>query len=328
MAAKDSLQSRSNCKGPPGLPGAVTPAIGTRPPAALVSARQRSSTQGQLHAVQSSLAATEPRACLLVFRTRLTPSCPLSKSSCASKTTRRPLRRRSLKLPSAVSASHSLVSAPERGAINSPSATPIPRPNRNLPPPFSVFSMRISYPPPSEFAAVWFPNASPFQRRGQKRRNQRVTRIHGREPMRTPGLVQPLRFLHQFLNRVSVNRGAHVGSVAHNHVQRADQFLLGIRLQDIASGPGAKGAANQFRGGVQRQQQNLCIRQKVPDDPGGLQAIQARHGHVHDNDLGFQFLRKSNGFLAIVRLTTKLPLREGAQNSLHSAANEGVVIDN
>ena len=39
-----------------------------------------------------------------------------------------------------------------------------------------------------------------------------------------------------------------------------------------------------------------------------FKAIQARHGNIHDDHVGLNSLRKSNGFLAVLGLAAKFPL--------------------
>src|SRR5229473_6358152 len=104
--------------------------------------------------------------------------------------------------------------------------------------------------------------------------------------------------------------------------------MLGIGLQDVAASTGAECAAHQLRRRMQCKQQNLSVRQDVANNAGGLQAIQTRHGNVHDDNFRFYSLGKPDGFLTVFCFAAKFPLRKGMEYALNAAANHGMVIDN
>src|SRR5882762_6758070 len=79
---------------------------------------------------------------------------------------------------------------------------------------------------------------------------------------------------------------------------------------------------------MQRKQENLSIRKDIANNAGGLQAIQTRHGNVHDDNFRSYGFGKTDGFLTILCFATKLPLGKSMEYSLNAAANHGMVIDN
>src|ERR1700685_3303441 len=64
-------------------------------------------------------------------------------------------------------------------------------------------------------------------------------------------LVPFAHFFDDALGDVRVDRRADVGAVVLDHVQSANQFLLGVGLQNVASRTRAKGAATELGGRVQ-----------------------------------------------------------------------------
>src|SRR6267154_365610 len=135
-------------------------------------------------------------------------------------------------------------------------------------------------------------------------------------------------FQNSLLGYVLIDTRANIGTVTGQYVESPYQFMLGIRLQDIAASAGAEGATHQFGRGMQREQQNLGVRQHVANNACGLQAIQTRHGDVHDDNFRFYAFGKPDSFLAVLCFAAKFPLGKSMEYALNTAANHGVVIDN
>src|SRR5437868_5137855 len=104
--------------------------------------------------------------------------------------------------------------------------------------------------------------------------------------------------------------------------------MLGIGLQNVTASTGPEGTADQLRGRMQRKQENLGVRQDISNNAGGLQAIQTRHGNVHDDNFRFYSFGKPDGFSTILCFAAKFPLRKRMKYALNTAANYGMVIDN
>ena len=130
-----------------------------------------------------------------------------------------------------------------------------------------------------------------------------------------------------FFGRFGVDGRADISSFAEDHIESANEFFLGVGLQDVTACAGAESRFHKFRGGVQSQQQNFNFGQDFVDDAGRFEAVEARHGDVHDDDFGTQFAGEADGVLSVGGFSAELPFRVVAEDALDAAADNGVIVD-
>src|SRR5579872_1269006 len=139
--------------------------------------------------------------------------------------------------------------------------------------------------------------------------------------------VRAADFIDHTVYDLAINSGADIRSFPNHYGKSLHQFLLCIGLQEVTARARAEGVADQFRGFVQREQNDFHSRLRLSNRASRFDAVQPRHGQIHDDDFRLQFCSQANGIIPIVGLAAELPLREWIQYSLNAATNEGVVID-
>src|SRR5260370_37693759 len=78
---------------------------------------------------------------------------------------------------------------------------------------------------------------------------------------------------------------------------------------------------------MKSEQNNFHLGMSVADNAGCLDAIDARHGDVHQDYFWLEFIGKEDGFVAIACFAAKLPFGKRLQDGLDTSANESMVIN-
>lgn len=71
---------------------------------------------------------------------------------------------------------------------------------------------------------------------------------------------------------------------------------------------------------------DVCLRARVANPPGGLDAVEFRHRDIHENDIGPQLLANRNGVAAVRRFANNLDSRTSAKEHPQGLAQNGMVI--
>ena len=79
-------------------------------------------------------------------------------------------------------------------------------------------------------------------------------------------------------------------------------FLDGAVLDQVPHGSGLEGPGHDVAVVVHREHDDGDARLGAVDQPGGLHAVEDRHGDVHQHDVGQQLLGQAERLLAVGRL--------------------------
>ena len=88
-------------------------------------------------------------------------------------------------------------------------------------------------------------------------------------------------------------------------MDRGQQVLFAERLHEIAEDAGLDGARHELVLSVRREHHDRD-RSLVQDPPRGLDAVEARHLHVHDREIGLLRAGELDRLLAVARLGANL----------------------
>jgi len=66
---------------------------------------------------------------------------------------------------------------------------------------------------------------------------------------------------------------------------------------------------------------DTCALRYFPDSPRCLNAVQLRHGDIHNDDVGLKLRRKLNGFAAVRRFSDHLQVVLRLEDEAEAAAN-------
>jgi hypothetical protein len=103
---------------------------------------------------------------------------------------------------------------------------------------------------------------------------------------RCAGLRLVTNFGGQFNQDVSVYSRAHVDSVVLYRLQRLNQILIRVRLQNVAVNSERERRFHQVFRSKQGDKEDLRPRAVLEDLPRRLQPVHLGHGNIHDDDIG------------------------------------------
>jgi hypothetical protein len=109
-------------------------------------------------------------------------------------------------------------------------------------------------------------------------------------------------------------------------VNGCNQVASRVGLQQVSVGAGLEHSSSELFGIVHGQDQNFCVRERSPNLPGGLQAVEFGHTEVKDCHVRFQQFRLGNGFAAGSSFADNLPSSLGFQQVFQTASDEFVII--
>src|SRR5437899_4075217 len=97
-------------------------------------------------------------------------------------------------------------------------------------------------------------------------------------------------------------------------------------LEEIAGGAGAQRLGHVLLGGVHREDQDARAGGLFGDAGGRLEAVETRHGDVHDDDIGAVEACQLEGFAPVRRLRDHVDPADLAQHRADALTNQGVVL--
>lgn len=107
---------------------------------------------------------------------------------------------------------------------------------------------------------------------------------------------------------------------------RGDQFVSRRALAEIQGCPGLLHRMGQVGLLMHRESNHADLRQLGGDPPGGLDAIDVWHRHIHQHDIGMRLLSQLDRFLTIARLAHHFdPLAFAEQVGQPPAENRMIV---
>lgn len=121
--------------------------------------------------------------------------------------------------------------------------------------------------------------------------------------------------------------GADVNFFSGERGESAKEFVLSFGLEEIALGANAEGAAKNLGGFVQGDKKNFDVGLGFVNDAGRLQAVEAGHRDIHDDDVGFELGSEANSGDPIVGFAAKFPSGRRIQDGLDTSADEYMVVD-
>src|SRR5580692_7205741 len=114
-------------------------------------------------------------------------------------------------------------------------------------------------------------------------------------------------FVNNGLGYLRIDLRADVGTFASNDTKRAQKFLFGFGLQQVSLGAGTKRTAHQLCRFVQSEQNDFDLRLQLVDGTRSLNPVQLRHGNIHNDDVGIEVARHTNGGNAVFRFANQFP---------------------
>ncbi len=110
---------------------------------------------------------------------------------------------------------------------------------------------------------------------------------------------------------------------------RADGLQqIGLRaiFEQISLGAGRQGADQEGLIAVHAQHNDADVGIALDDLGGGIDAVQLRHGNIHDDDVGRELLGEANGFAAVASFADHFDGRVGLEQELKALADHAVIV--
>src|SRR6202022_1864902 len=111
------------------------------------------------------------------------------------------------------------------------------------------------------------------------------------------------------------------------HPYAADQLFRRDVLEEEAARAGRQRVEDVFVKVVGGQDHDLAWHAGLGQSPGCLDAIDARHPHVHQDDIGPEGTDRVNGRCSVSGLTDDFEIGLGFEDHAKPGANEGLVVD-
>jgi hypothetical protein len=112
------------------------------------------------------------------------------------------------------------------------------------------------------------------------------------------------------------------------HRLDAEQQLFDVGLlHDVAAGAGAQGGEDLLVFHVPGEDEHLGLRGAAADLAGGLEAVEAGHHHVHEDDVGVELLDGVEGFAAVAGIADDFDFLLVLEEHAEGLAEHRVVID-
>jgi hypothetical protein len=122
------------------------------------------------------------------------------------------------------------------------------------------------------------------------------------------------------------NGRTEVAFAAGHGAYRGHQIVGHGIFQQIAAGAGAQDLAHVDRVLVHAQGDHANVRIVGREAAGGFDAVELRHGDIHDDDIGPQAGGEFDGFAAVAGFAHNFEVGLGAQNHAEALPHYGVIV--